>query len=171
MSKMNRRDFIKLSGTAAGAAVMLPAARLSAAEPESLGYSEKEIIGKSASLKKGQPVNFNYPDPDSPCQLIRTGKPAVGGVGPDRDIVAFSTLCTHQGCPITYDPAAGTFKCPCHYSIFDPGKGGQQVCGQGVFNLPQIELAYDRASDTVRAIGVIGLIYGRTANIARGRML
>ncbi|RMD72280.1 MAG: arsenite oxidase small subunit, partial [Bacteroidetes bacterium] len=56
--------------------------------------------------------------------------------------------------------------CPCHYSIFDPEKGGQQVCGQGVANLPQIELAYDSATDSVRAVGVIGLIYGRTANIA-----
>jgi arsenite oxidase small subunit len=163
---MNRRDFIKLGGAAAGAAAILPAARLSAAEPEPRAYVEKEVIGKAGSLKSGEPVNFSYPDADSPCRLIRTGKPAVGGVGPDRDIVAFSMLCTHQGCPTTYDPASGTFKCPCHYSIFDPEKGGQQVCGQGTSNLPQIELVYDSATDAVRAVGVIGLIYGRTANIA-----
>ncbi len=166
MPKMNRRQFIKLGGAAAGAAAVLPATGAAVAENRARLSYQEQTIARARELKKGTPVSFSYPDASSPCQLIRTGKPVPGGVGPNQDIVAFSILCTHQGCPTMYDPVAGTFKCPCHYSIFDPEKGGQQVCGQGVANLPQIELAYDSATDSVRAVGVIGLIYGRTANIA-----
>ncbi|MEW5862754.1 MAG: Rieske 2Fe-2S domain-containing protein [Pseudomonadota bacterium] len=47
------------------------------------------------------------------------GRPVPGGVGPNRDIVAFGTLCTHMGCPVSYDAAIRTFRCGCHYSVFD----------------------------------------------------
>ena len=93
------------------------------------------------------------------------GKPTPGGVGPDGDIVAHSILCTHMGCPVSYDATAKTFKCPCHFSIFDPEKNGQMVCGQATENLPQIQLIYDANSDSVSAVGVNGLIYGRQSNI------
>ncbi len=166
MSKMNRRNFIKLTGTAVGAATLLPVTTASAAEAKSrIAYTTREVA-KAGVLKTGQEVNFNYPDDNSPCLLLRTGGKVPGGVGPKQDIVAFSILCTHQGCPTSYDPVARTLKCPCHYSIFDPEKAGQQVCGQGTANLPQIELEFDSGTDAVRAIGVIGLIYGRTDNIA-----
>ena len=169
MSKMNRRNFIRLTGAAgaaAGAATLLPTGTSMAADNRArLTYPAHKVIDAGA-LQKRQPVNFNYPDDDSPCLMLSIGSPVPGGVGPKKDIVAFSILCTHQGCPTLYDPVAGTLKCPCHFSIFDPEMGGQQVCGQGVANLPQIELEYDATSGSVQATGVIGLIYGRTANIA-----
>jgi arsenite oxidase small subunit len=70
-----------------------------------------------------------------------------------------------MGCPMSYDVSAKTFKCPCHYSVFDPDNRGQMVCGQATENLPQIQLSYDAATDSVRAVGVNGLIYGRQSNI------
>lgn len=167
MSKMNRRNFIKLTsaaGVAAGAATLLSTRPAMAADNRArLSYPARKVVDAGA-LKKRQPVNFNYPDDDSPCLMLSIGSPVPGGVGPNQDIVAFSVLCTHMGCPTWYDPVAGTLKCPCHYSIFDPEMQGQQVCGQGVANLPQIELEYDPTNGAVRATGVIGLIYGRTAN-------
>lgn len=168
MTNMNRRDFIKIAGTAgaaAGAATLLPAGQVRAATGNSPPSYPQAALGKAKELQPSKTVHFTYPDDSSPCLLLRTGRPVPGGVGPGRDIVAFSLLCTHQGCPTSYDPAAGTLKCPCHYSIFDPEKGGQQVCGQATTNLPQIELEYDSGTDSVRAIGVIGLIYGRSANL------
>lgn len=167
MCAMNRRDFIKAAGTAgaaAGAAALLPGGRALAAEKSPPYAYPQQTVGKAKDFRPAKTVHFTYPDASSPCLLLRTGRPVPGGVGPQRDIVAFSILCTHQGCPTSYDPVARTFKCPCHYSIFDPEKGGEQVCGQGTTKLPQIELEYDSASDTVRATGVLGLLYGRTAN-------
>ena len=39
------------------------------------------------------------------------------------------------------------------------------VCGQATEDLPRIALEYDAKSDSVTAVGVDGLIYGRQANI------
>mgnify|MGYP002336272755 CR=1 FL=1 len=86
-------------------------------------------------------------------------------MGPDKDIVAYSTLCTHMGCPVSYDAQARTFKCPCHYSMFDPEKSGQMVCGQATEDLPRVVLQHDEHSGAITAIGIEGLIYGRQANL------
>jgi len=129
-----------------------------------LPYKAK-VVAHANNLKDNVPVNFSFPDASSPCALIKTGTAVSGGVGPDGDIVAYSTLCTHMGCPVSYDGQARTFKCPCHYSMFDPEKGGQMVCGQATEDLPRIVLQYDAKTDTITAVGVEGLIYGRQANI------
>jgi arsenite oxidase small subunit len=111
-------------------------------------------------------VEFTYPDSSSPCIALKLGNgPVPGGVGPDRDIVAYSRLCTHMGCPVAYDATARTFKCPCHFSSFDAEKAGQMICGQATENLPRVVLEYDARTGTVTAVGVEGLIYGRQANI------
>jgi arsenite oxidase small subunit len=39
------------------------------------------------------------------------------------------------------------------------------VCGQATENLPKIELKYDSGTDSFKAVGVNGLIYGRASNI------
>jgi len=70
-----------------------------------------------------------------------------------------------MGCPTTYDNATKTFKCPCHFSEFDAEKAGQMICGQATENLPRVLLQYDEASDTLSAVGIDALIYGRQANI------
>jgi arsenite oxidase small subunit len=97
--------------------------------------------------------------------LLKTGSRVEGGVGPDGDIVAFSTLCTHMGCPVFYEAATKTFKCPCHYSIFDAEKGGQMICGQATESLPRIVLRYNPKEGTVSAVSVSGLLYGRQSNV------
>jgi arsenite oxidase small subunit len=116
-------------------------------------------------LKVNQPQAFTYPDASSPCIAIKLGTKVEGGVGPDGDIVAYSVLCTHMGCPVSYDATQRTFKCPCHYSTFDAENRGQMVCGQATENLPRILLRYEKTSDSVRAVGVDGLIYGRVTNV------
>jgi arsenite oxidase small subunit len=42
---------------------------------------------------------------------------------------------------------------------------GQMVCGQATEDLPMIKLSYDAKNDSVTAVGIDGLIYGRQANI------
>lgn len=42
-----------------------------------------------------------------------------------EDIVAYSSICTHQGCDLTqWLPESRTFKCYCHYSEFDASQFG-----------------------------------------------
>jgi arsenite oxidase small subunit len=171
-NSISRRDFFKLSGgAAAGAGIALAGLDTAQAATTSndagratLSYKAK-AVGLSRKLPVNQAVPFSFPDASSPCALIKTGKATEGGVGPDGDIVGYSTLCTHMGCPVNYDSEARTFKCPCHYSMFDPEKSGQMVCGQATEELPRIVLQYDAKTDAVTAVGVEGLIYGRQANV------
>lgn len=167
---VSRRAFFKIGGgLAAGAGVS--AAGLAPATAEAavntsvtLPYISKSIA-KARAMKVNQPVAFNYPDAASPCMAVKMGTPTAGGVGPEGDIVAYSVLCTHQGCPTVYDGNDRCFKCPCHFSIFDAEKGGQMVCGQAPTKLPSIVLEYNAKNDTIAAVAVNGLIFGRQANI------
>jgi len=113
--------------------------------------------------KPDQPLLIQYPDKDSPGVIIKLGRNVDGGVGPDGDIVAFSTLCPHKGYPLGYVAADKTLNCPGHYSRFDCEKGGQQIWGDATQNLPQFRLRVATNGD-IFADGVDELIYGRLSN-------
>jgi len=36
----------------------------------------------------------------------------------EGNFAALSSVCTHQGCEVGYDPAANDIKCPCHGSVY-----------------------------------------------------
>jgi arsenite oxidase small subunit len=166
MSKMDRRSFLKSSGIAAAVPLIGSTSAVLAKEhsnPNGPQFPELKL-GNANQLAENQPVSFSYPDADSPCAMIRMGKPVPGGVGPNSDIVAYSILCNHMGCPLQYDKGSRTFKCGCHFSVFDSEKAGQMVTGQATENLPQILLNYDENTGDVHAIGVDGLIFGRQDN-------
>ncbi len=167
---VSRRSFLKIGGSSAvaGAAVVLaPGAASGAVNDTSrtlLQYPRK-VVGKATAMGANVVGAFAYPDASSPCAAVKLGSPVAGGVGPDGDIVAYSTLCTHMGCPVSYDASSKTFKCPCHYSMFDAEKSGQMICGQATENLPRVLLEYDGKTGAVTAVGMDGLIYGRQANV------
>jgi arsenite oxidase small subunit len=170
MSKMSRRSFLKSSSVAVAIPVMGTTGTVLAKENSptntgtTLDYPET-AVGNAHQLPINKPVNFNYPDSRSPCALIRMGQAVPGGMGPDQDVVAYSILCNHMGCPLNYDPESRTFKCPCHFSIFDSEKAGQMVIGQATEDLPRILLSYNKDTGDIKAVGVSGLIFGRQANI------
>lgn len=126
-------------------------------------------IARVSQLKVGQPVSFQYPwkDLNSTNMLIKLGVPAGGAVGPDQDIVAFSTLCTHMGGPLA-GQYRGQYKvlgpCPFHLTTFDLTKHGMVVAGQATESLPQIVL--ETRGEEIWATGVMGLIYGYHSNLA-----
>ncbi len=160
---VDRRDFLKLSGAAtvlAGAAV----GKARASVAPSLPY-KKVKVANIRDIKEDQPVLFNYPDESSPAILVKLGKEAIGGVGPQRDIVAFSALCTHQGCPISYEKKR--FICRCHYSMFDPAKNGQTYQGHASEWLPQVILRFEPTTGDIYAEGIEGLVWGRSKNIIK----
>jgi arsenite oxidase small subunit len=165
---VSRREFLKVSGGVAAGAAALPtntgAAPAADAGGAMLSYNAK-MVGKAGSLATNQAVSFTFPDASSPCVLIKMGTPVLGGVGPNKDIVAYSTMCTHMGCPVSYDSAMRVFRCPCHFSIFDAEKAGEMVCGQATENLPRIVLKYNDKDDSVTAVSIVGLLYGRQSNI------
>ncbi len=160
---LDRRDFLKLSG-ATTFLVGASAGKARAFYAPSLPYKRVKVANIK-DLKEDQPVLFNYPDESSPAILVKLGKEAIGGVGPQRDIVAFSALCTHQGCPVSYEKKR--FICRCHYSMFDPAKNGQTYQGHASQWLPQIILRFEPTTGDIYAEGIEGLIWGRAKNIIK----
>ena len=165
---VSRREFLKFTGGVAAGAAALPGNAEAAPAADTgaavLPYKAK-MVGKAGSLGVNQVVSFTFPDASSPCALLKMGTPVLGGVGPNQDIVAYSTMCTHMGCPVSYDGTQRVFKCPCHFSIFDAEKSGEMVCGQATENLPRIVLKYNDKDDSVTAVSIVGLLYGRQSNL------
>ena len=176
-SSHSRRDFLKASaGIAGGLGVLaFPAgldrvfADVSPGVQRLTDTYPEVIVGNVSSLAEGEPSDFRYPLEQQTNFLVKLGVPATGGVGPSGDIVAFSYLCSHMGCPLD-----GLFNkehkmlgpCPCHYSRFDLSKGGLLILGQATQSLPQITL--ETRGDEIYATGVTGLVYGFANNIEGG---
>ncbi len=60
------------------------------------------------------------------------------------DIVAYSKLCTHTGCPVgLYQTDLDLLLCPCHQSTFDVLHGAEPVFGPAARPLPQLPLSVD----------------------------
>ena len=100
---------------------------------------------------------------------MKLGTEAGGGIGADKDIVAFSSLCTHMGwglsdTRITYRKEHKMLgPCPLHLTTFDLTRYGMVVAGHATEALPQIVLEVD--GDDIIATGVLGLIYGKRDNL------
>lgn len=167
---LSRRQFLLAGGTAIAVVAL---GDLAWAQGKGLALKRasypRKLVGRVGQLKVDQPVYFQYPwsDFNSTSLLVRLGVPAGGGVGPEGDIVAFSTLCTHMGGPLT-GQYRGQYKvlgpCPFHLSTFDLTRHGMVVAGQATESLPQIVL--EVKGDDIWATGVMGLIYGYHANLA-----
>lgn len=167
---MSRRGFL-LSGGATVAVVSLAGLPMDA-EAQGVralraSYPRLKIASLSA-LKLGDPVAFNYPYPDVRNIVVKLGAVAGGGVGADKDVVAFNQQCPHMGGPMdgTYKPEHQVLgPCPLHLTTFDLTRHGMVVSGHSTESLPQIVLEVQ--GDDLYAVGVQGLVYGYSANVGR----
>lgn len=165
---MNRRQFL-LTGGIATAVVMVGIPGLAAAQtPAAVSTYPRKLIAKLSALEVDEPFDFEYPDEGQYAEsiLVKLGREAGGGIGPDKDVVAFNYTCTHQGGPLqgTYqaaDKALGP--CPLHLTTFDLTRHGIFISGQAYQSLPQVLLELE--GDDVYAVGMFGLIYGRFDNL------
>lgn len=158
---LQRRQFLFGSG-AALVWLSMPSIGPGRLQAQVAKYPRKRI-GKLSELEKDKPVSFRYPwDHENAVNyLLRLDEPAGGGIGVNRDVVAFNSLCTHQGASMagTFDGAAGIAgPCPLHWTTFDLTRFGMVVSGHATLGLPQILLKAD--GDDIFAEGVQGLIFG-----------
>jgi arsenite oxidase small subunit len=164
--ELGRRQFLRGGATAAAATIAIGAMPRQAAATPALArvtYPSTKLVNIK-QLKVDEPVAIHYPDADSPGVIIKLGHRVEGGVGPDGDVVAFSTICPHKGFPLNYVAADKSLNCPGHYSRFDVEKGGQEIWGHATQNLAQFRLRADANGD-IFAEGVDELIYGRLSNV------
>jgi arsenite oxidase small subunit len=166
MVDAGRRKFLSGAGlVAAGAAAttFVPSPAGSVPLPARVEYPSNRLAN-IRDLKPNEPLNVAYPDQNAPGVLLKLGKRVRTGVGPDGDIVGFSTICPHKGFPLSYSKSDHTLNCPGHYSRFDCDAGGQQIWGQATQNLPQYTLRIDANGD-IYAEGLDELLYGRLSNV------
>ena len=165
---MTRRSFLLLGGLTT-AVVMVGIPGLAEAEtPAVVATYPRKFIAKLSSLITDEPVDFTYPDEGeySESMLVKLGTEAGGGIGPERDVVAFNYTCTHQGGPLfgTYKPKDKALgPCPLHLTTFDLVRHGIFISGQAYQSLPQVLLELE--GDDIYATGMFGLIYGRFDNL------
>ncbi len=179
-SCVSRRKLLMTGGKLGGLAAMtmlFPSTLLAGTKKQGMvssavtartAHYPRKKVGQLSALRQDKPVTIQYPG-DAEGQkalLIKLGEPALDGIGPDRDVVAFSAFCTHQGGPLEdqYNAKTKTMgPCEFHLSEFDLTRHGIMVSASAVQNLPQIVLELE--GDDIYAVGVLGLIYGYPDNL------
>ncbi len=171
---MSRRSFLLAGGATVTVVALgaLPGIGLAQGKPQfALKASyPRQKIGTLSALKAGEPITFNYPYASTQNMLVRMGVPGGGGVGPQSDVVAFSLHCPHMGGPLhgTYKPEHQILgACPLHLTTFDLTRHGMVVSGHATESLPQVVL--ETQGNDIYAVGVLGLLYGFSANVRNPR--
>ncbi len=114
---VSRRGFLTAGGAIAVATGShLPVGAAEAREPH-------VPVGKAKHFVVGKPVSFNYPDAQAPALAIRMSSAVPNGVGPHGDIIAYSQLCVHKGCPVGYNPHEEICRLSVPLEFLRPGKG------------------------------------------------
>ena len=175
MIEKTRRDFLKYAVTVSGLLVVggIAAVSKSITNPapgKSAAGGTKSFprvkIAQLADLGINEPVVFAYPLDNEPNILVKLGKKAAGGIGPDGDIVAFSALCQHLGCVYAFQALGTSPKCNpgyevrgpvgyccCHGSVFDFLHHAQLIAGPSPRPQPQVILEID-SSSSIYAVGM-----------------
>ena len=88
-------------------------------------------------LSVGDAVGFQAPD-GSPAALVRVSQDQV---------VAFSRVCTHEGCLVQWDSGNSILVCPCHGAEFDPAQNGKVLRGPAYQPLPSVDVTVQSNGD------------------------
>ena len=129
-----------------------------------LGANENRTI-RPDDVELGSTPILAYPkDPDSgEVMASRANILAVVRLDPDSlssevaehavdGVVAYSALCTHNGCPVTVrDPTKTKLVCNCHGSVFDPANRGVVLDGPAYRRLPMLPLRLESGELVVAA--------------------
>jgi thiosulfate dehydrogenase [quinone] large subunit len=96
----------------------LPAQRAQPAQPNQPNQPGKphggKKIGASSDVPVGGVLAFTNPKTNDPSYVLQPKKGTY---------LAYSAVCTHQGCTVGYDQGSGQFACPCHGARFDASTG------------------------------------------------
>lgn len=149
MTKLSRRDALRLLVLFGAVALLIPMERLveflSAVKNTGPVTYPNVRVANAADLALNGSMFFEYPHKDRPALLIHL---------PDGGFVAFDATCTHLGCQVHYDNVGvkgwegnpqQTF-CPCHGGVFDP-KTGKVLGGPAPRPLPKIKLEIDEKGE------------------------
>lgn len=131
-----RREVMNL-GVIAGLSIVLTligkaftrSATSTSSSSHSSGSTGKKPIAKVSSLGIGKALRIQDAN-GAPAFLFRT----------TSGVIAYSAICTHQGCTVNFASASGHFLCPCHGAEFDPQSDAKVLAGPTRTPLAKIKL-------------------------------
>jgi ubiquinol-cytochrome c reductase iron-sulfur subunit len=122
--------------------------------PEGYQNDDDALAKAGVILIKFEPGQMSWPDRYDGGTLVATMNWTID------NIVAYSKICTHVGCPVAlYEQTTHHILCPCHQSTFDASNGAWVVFGPAPRPLPQLPLMLDSegylaaASDFTQPVG------------------
>jgi len=122
--------------------------------PEGYQDDEDALAKAGVILIKFAPGEMSFPNRYDGGTLVATMNWTID------NIVAYSKICTHVGCPVAlYEQTTHHILCPCHQSTFDAANGAWVIFGPAPRPLPQLPLMLDAdgylaaASDFTQPVG------------------
>ena len=188
---MDRRSFVETCSASVaclGSAMALPTWAADARPTRYARALLSDEFGdplRVSHLKAQRNYVFHYPFVATPVFLLDLGHPAMpqalrtrggeiyqwpGGVGPGRNLVAFSAICAHQLVYPTPQVSFISFRkhrarkgvadnlihCCAGNSQYDPAQGARVMSGPADQPLCAVLLDYDARNDTLTAHGTLG---------------
>ena len=120
---------------ASAAGRTFPKASAASSSAKSTSKASGNQIIKLADLKVGGTYNFIHSSQGVPAVLFRT----------KTGVFAYSAICTHQGCTVSYNSTSKRLKCPCHGAEFDPANGAKAVAGPTQTPLAKVKVTVSGA--------------------------
>ncbi len=141
---------------------------------DGLVYAEGSKTGaqvEASALDVGDAVlAYPFGKSSNPANLVQLIKLKESAFKPpthvdltDRGLIAYSAVCTHLGCTLSWvknrqSPAASFTECFCHNSIFDPARGAKVLGGPAPVPLAQIGVKVTKDGKVVFTTGFTGPI-------------
>lgn len=88
-------------------------------------------IAAVSDVAPNSAVSYTNADNELPEVLVRL---------PEGRFVAYSAVCSHQGCTVAYRPQIRKLVCPCHGGVYDPARGGAVVSGPPPLPLAKVKV-------------------------------
>ncbi len=142
---ISRKKFIRLGAAVGLGAAAVPLVSACGGGGGSAGSGEppkaSDVVKGGPKVGKGQTIAKQSevkPGSAFPFTDADTGQQSVLVHLEEDKFVAYSAVCTHQGCVVAYKD--DQLACPCHGSVFDPTAGAAVLNGPANRPLPEVTI-------------------------------
>ena len=99
----------------------------------------ERLLAKASSIPVNQSISISDPT-FGPFLLIHLDS---------GQFVAYSSICTHAGCQVQFDPYAKDIACPCHGAVYNPYNSAEVIAGPAPSPLQKIPIRYDQTTGNI----------------------
>lgn len=101
------------------------------------------VVARIKGRRLVKVVDAERVTPDTAYRTTIADAPIIV-VNDGRRVRTFVAECTHEGCPLGWNPSQRLIRCPCHGSAFDTA--GRVVQGPAALPLTEVETVVERGA-------------------------